>query len=64
MNQSRINNILMTMVVVVAFIWLAIPFTMAVLWSLVDPSEPWTSEKLLPPEMSFYRWTNMCRIHR
>lgn len=59
MNQSRINNILITMVVVVAFIWLAIPFAMAVLWSLVDPSEPWTSEKLLPPEMSFYRWTNM-----
>jgi putative spermidine/putrescine transport system permease protein len=32
---------------------------MAILWSLVDPAEPWTVDKLIPPQMSFYRWTYM-----
>ncbi len=59
MTYARLNSILMTLIIVVAFVWLAIPFTMAVLWSLVDPSEPWTADRLLPPEMSFYRWVDM-----
>ena len=59
MTYQRLNSLLITMVVTVAFIWLAIPFTMAVLWSLVDPAEPWTADKLLPPVMSFYRWVDM-----
>lgn len=59
MTQARINRIMMFLVVGVAFIWLIIPFTMAVLWSLVDPSAPWTADLLLPPAMSFARWTNM-----
>lgn len=59
MSSARLNSMLMALVVGVAFIWLAIPFTMAVLWSLVDPVEPWTADKLLPPAMSFYRWTDM-----
>lgn len=59
MTYQRLNSLLIAMVVTVAFIWLAIPFTMAVLWSLVDPAEPWTADKLLPPVMSFYRWVDM-----
>ena len=59
MTYARLNSILMALVVAVAFVWLAIPFTMAVLWSLVDPSEPWTADKLLPPAMSLYRWVDM-----
>ncbi|WP_417814638.1 ABC transporter permease [Thalassospira alkalitolerans] len=59
MNRLRLNNILMALVIALAFIWLFIPFVMAVLWSLVDPSQPWTADKLLPPAMSFYRWLNM-----
>ena len=59
MTYARLNSILMALIIVVAFVWLAIPFTMAVLWSLVDPSEPWTADRLLPPEMSFYRWVDM-----
>jgi putative spermidine/putrescine transport system permease protein len=43
----------------VCVIWLVVPFTMAVLWSLVDPAEPWTPDYLLPPVMSFYRWVYM-----
>jgi putative spermidine/putrescine transport system permease protein len=59
MTRTRINSILMALLVALSIVWLLIPFTMAALWSLVDPSEPWTADKLLPPAMSFYRWTNM-----
>lgn len=59
MTSTRLNTILMSLVVATAFIWLIIPFAMAVLWSLVDPSAPWTADLLLPPAMSFARWSNM-----
>lgn len=59
MSQSTINKILLYTLLTVCTIWLVIPFTMAVLWSLVDPAEPWTADKLLPPVMSTYRWTHM-----
>lgn len=59
MTRTRINSILMALLVALSIVWLLIPFTMAALWSLVDPSQPWTADKLLPPAMSFYRWTNM-----
>ncbi|MCY4007273.1 MAG: ABC transporter permease subunit [Rhodobacteraceae bacterium] len=51
-----LNRGLMIMLLIICALWLIIPFTMAVLWSLVDPSQPWTPENLLPPAMSFYRW--------
>ncbi len=59
MNRTLLNRILMGLVLVAAFIWLVIPFAMAVLWSLVDPSQPWTADRVLPPAMSFFRWTDM-----
>ena len=55
----RINQVLMILLVAVCAIWLIIPFSMAVLWSLVDPAEPWTADRLLPPVMSGYRWQFM-----
>ena len=51
-----LNRGLMIALLTVCALWLIIPFVMAVLWSLVDPSEPWTPESVLPPVMSFYRW--------
>ncbi|MEP3600961.1 MAG: ABC transporter permease [Stappiaceae bacterium] len=59
MSTAILNRILLITLLAVCAIWLIVPFTMAVLWSLVDPSEPWTADRLLPPVMSFYRWTNM-----
>ncbi len=55
----RIDRILMGALLAVCAVWLAIPFTMAVLWSLVDPAETWTPDRLLPPVMSGYRWEYM-----
>lgn len=59
MTRERLNSILMTALIALSFIWLIIPFVMAILWSLVDPSQPWTPDHLLPPAMSFYRWIDL-----
>lgn len=59
MTASIINRALLIALLVICAIWLIVPFTMAVLWSLVDPSEPWTADRLLPPVLSFYRWKDM-----
>lgn len=57
MTRLNLNKILLWSLFGVCIIWLVVPFTIAVLWSLVDPSEPWTPDHLLPPVMSFYRWS-------
>ena len=59
MTAARFNKILLILLLSLTAIWLIVPFTMAVLWSLVDPAEPWTAEKLVPPVMSFFRWKDM-----
>lgn len=59
MTRTNLNSVLIASLLVVVALWLAIPFGMAVLWSLVDPVEPWTADKLLPPVMSFYRWVDL-----
>jgi putative spermidine/putrescine transport system permease protein len=59
MTPAVVNKILLVGLIAVCAIWLIIPFTMAVLWSLVDPAEPWTADKLLPPVISGYRWQHM-----
>ncbi len=58
-SQARLSQVLMTFLVTVCALWLIVPFTMAVLWSLVDPAEPWTPDRLLPPVMSLHRWDFM-----
>ena len=37
MSRTRLNTILIALFLTVIFLWLAIPFAMAILWSLVDP---------------------------
>ncbi len=59
MTPARLNTLLMSLLLVCCAVWLVIPFVMAVLWSLVDPSQPWTADRLLPPVLSFHRWTDM-----
>lgn len=57
MSNERLNSVLKYALLSVCFLWLFIPFSMAFLWSIVDPSEPWTPDTVLPPVVSFYRWT-------
>ena len=56
---GRIQAVLTAALIAVCIIWLAVPFTLAVLWSLVDPAETWNPDQLLPPAMSLYRWRFM-----
>lgn len=57
MSRASLNKALLYALIAICSIWLIVPFTMAVLWSLVDPAEPWTADRLLPPVMSFARWS-------
>ncbi len=59
MTMAVLNRGLLILLLSVCTLWLLIPFTMAILWSLVDPAQPWTADKLLPPVLSFFRWQNM-----
>ena len=59
MPMEQLNKILLISLLLICAIWLIIPFTMAVLWSLVDPSDPWTADNVLPPVISLYRWVAM-----
>ncbi|VAW19426.1 Putative ABC transporter of substrate X, permease subunit II [hydrothermal vent metagenome] len=56
MMRLSLNRVLLWALFILCIIWLVVPFTMAVLWSLVDPAQTWSADKLLPPVMSFYRW--------
>ncbi|MDO5647529.1 ABC transporter permease [Paracoccus sp. (in: a-proteobacteria)] len=59
MNARLLNRILTTALIVVMVLWLAVPFAMALLWSMVDPSTPWSYPDVLPPKLSFGRWEQM-----
>ncbi|WP_299212130.1 ABC transporter permease [uncultured Tateyamaria sp.] len=56
---NKLNTILIGLLCVVAFLWLVIPFVMAILWSLVDPGTPWSFPDILPPKLSFGRWVQV-----
>ena len=59
MTRRKLDFALLILLSVVFTVWLIIPFAIAVLWSLTDPAEPWTASTLLPPVMSFARWSDM-----
>lgn len=59
MASSWLNRMLMTLLIVVTFFWLVIPFALAILWSLVDPAHPWSYPDILPPVLSFQRWVQV-----
>ena len=54
-----VNQILGGVLIAVMALWLLIPFGMAILWSLVDPSQAWSYPDILPPKLSFQRWSDM-----
>ncbi|EAQ64680.1 putative ABC transporter, permease subunit [Marinomonas sp. MED121] len=55
-NNKLILIISLSFFALVNFIWLVVPFFMAVLWSLVDPSHPWSFPDIFPRVLSFNRW--------
>ncbi|MCM2293911.1 ABC transporter permease [Allorhizobium sp. BGMRC 0089] len=53
------ENILSGLLIAMMVLWLAIPFGMALLWSLVDPGQAWSYPHILPPKLSFQRWSDI-----
>jgi len=54
-----LNRALMAVLLACVFVWLVVPFTMAVLWSLVAPETGWDYPDVLPPELSLGRWVQV-----
>ena len=59
MRAATVNRILIVVLMGVCFLWLVIPFAMAILWSLVDPSQAWSYPDLFPARISFQRWVDV-----
>ncbi|MDU7786020.1 MAG: ABC transporter permease [Aggregatibacter aphrophilus] len=55
-NGRLIARISLIFFILANFIWLFLPFLMAGLWSLVDPSKPWSYPDIFPQSLSFERW--------
>ncbi|OOF37820.1 ABC transporter permease [Rodentibacter heidelbergensis] len=58
-NGKRIAQISLVFFILSNMIWLVIPFTMAGLWSLVDPEHPWSYPDIFPRSLSFERWIDV-----
>lgn len=58
-NGNKVIKISLIFFLIVNIIWLGLPFSMAILWSLVDPQHPWSYPDLFPPVLSFERWRLM-----
>jgi putative spermidine/putrescine transport system permease protein len=56
MNFQLLNRIAIVAIIGLCFLWLVLPFSMAALWSLVDPGHAWSYPDILPPVISFKRW--------
>lgn len=52
----RVVTISLIFFLIANFVWLGLPFGMAILWSLVDPDHPWSYPDLFPQVLSFNRW--------
>ena len=55
----KLNKVFLCLFLGLAFIWLFVPFLMALLWSLVDPSISWSYPDIFPKKLSFQRWFDM-----
>jgi putative spermidine/putrescine transport system permease protein len=54
-----LNLILIGGLGVIFFLWLVLPFSLAVIWSLVDPATGWEYPDVLPPSLTIARWSEV-----
>jgi putative spermidine/putrescine transport system permease protein len=47
---------LVFLTVALLLLWTAVPLFMAVMWSLVNPDDPWSPPAVLPPSFSLAQW--------
>jgi len=48
--------LLMIFFMIILILWVGIPILMAVMWSLVDPKNPWSYPNVFPPGFSLAQW--------
>ncbi|ACS85666.1 ABC transporter permease [Musicola paradisiaca] len=58
-NMACVNRVLLVALLLLGVVWMVLPFAMAILWSLVDPSHPWAYPDVLPRVLSLARWRLM-----
>lgn len=54
--RPRMAEFLALLAAALLIVWTGLPLLMAVLWSLVDPDNPWSFPHVLPPSLSLYSW--------
>jgi len=54
--RPRLTTFLGLLIIFLLLAWTAIPLFMAVMWSLVDPDNPWSPPAVLPPSLSLAQW--------
>lgn len=52
----RVSSFIALLVIALLVIWTAVPLFMAVMWSLVNPDDPWSPPAVLPPSLSLSQW--------
>ncbi|MEQ1956736.1 ABC transporter permease [Mesorhizobium yinganensis] len=51
-----LKGFLVGLTVALLLVWTAVPLFMAVMWSLVNPDDPWSPPAVLPPSFSLAQW--------
>jgi putative spermidine/putrescine transport system permease protein len=54
--ERRFYLFLMIFFMIILILWVGIPILMTVMWSLVDPEEPWSYPNVFPPSFSLAQW--------
>jgi len=54
--KFRLSSFIALLIIGLLVIWTAVPLFMAVMWSLVNPDDPWSPPAVLPPSLSLSQW--------
>lgn len=51
-----LRRFLAQLIIALLVLWTGVPLFMAVMWSLVNPDDPWSPPAILPPSLSLAQW--------
>lgn len=54
--KLTLGRFLALLIIALLIVWTAVPLFMAVMWSLVNPDDPWSPPAVLPPSLSLAQW--------
>lgn len=59
--RLKLSHFIGLLIIALLLSWTAVPLFMAVMWSLVDPDNPWSPPSVLPPSFSSAQWEYVFR---